>query len=90
MSEQDYQLVHPYFEVNALQSGSTGNHVHLRINSQNPDIVSVTVGGIRITTVRENWTRIYVLLSRIVTADELVRSFQAVTPGEWIETAVLP
>ena len=27
---------------------------------------------------------------RIVTADELVRSFQAVTPGEWIETAVLP
>ena len=89
MSEQDYQLVHPYFEVNA-QSASTGNHVHLHINSQTPDIVSVTVGGIRITTVRENWTRIYVLLSRIVTADELVRSFQAVTPGEWIETAVLP
>ena len=84
MSKQDYQLVHPYFEVNA-QSASTGNHVHLRINEQTPDIVSVTVGGIRITTVRENWTRIYVLLSRIVTAEELVRSFQAANPGEYVE-----
>lgn len=66
-----------------------GNHLRLHINSQNSDIVELTVGGIRITTVRENWTRLYVLLSRIVSADELVRSFQAVTPGEWTETAVV-
>ena len=61
----------------------------MHINSQNNDIVELTVDGITITTVRENWTRLYVLLSRIVTADELVRSFQAVTPGEWTETAVV-
>ena len=83
MSDQDYQLVHPYFEVNS-QSASVGNHIHLRINEQTPDIVALTVGGIRITTMRENWTRIYVLLSRIVTAEELVRSFQAANPGEYV------
>ncbi len=88
MSDQPYQLVHPYFEVNA-QSASAGNHISMRVNEQNPDIVALTVGGVRITTVRENWTRIYVLLARIVAADELVRSFQAVTPGEWTETAVV-
>lgn len=88
MSDQPYQLAHPYFEVNA-SSACMGNHLRLHINSQNSDIVELTVGGIRITTVRENWTRLYVLLSRIVSADELVRSFQAVTPGEWTETAVV-
>ena len=82
MSDQPYQLVHPYFEVRA-DSASAGNHVGLHINSRDTDIVELNVGGITITTVRENWTRIYVLLSRIVAADELVRSFQAVTPGEW-------
>lgn len=87
MSDQPYQLVHPYFEVNA-QSASTGNHLGLRINSRDSDIVELTVGGFRITTVRENWTRIYVLLSRIVAADELVRSFQAANPGEYVEVTV--
>jgi hypothetical protein len=55
----------------------------LHINSRDTDIVELNVGGITITTVRENWTRIYVLLSRIVSADELVRSFQAANPGEY-------
>ena len=83
MSDQPYQLAHPYFEVRA-DSASSGNHLRLHINSQKTDIVSLTVGGIDITTVRENWTRIYVLLSRIVTAEELVRSFQAANPGEYV------
>ena len=82
MSDQPYQLVHPYFEVRS-DSISLGNQLGLRINSQKTDIVTLTVGGIDITTVRENWTRIYVLLSRIVTAEELVRSFQAANPGEY-------
>lgn len=86
MSHQDYQLAHPYFEVNA-QSASLGNHLSMRINEKNHDIVALTVGGLRITTVRENWTRIYVLLARIVDADELVRSFKAATPGEWTEVS---
>jgi hypothetical protein len=84
VSDQPYQLIHPYFEVRA-DSASVGNHLRLHINSQNNDIVELTVGGITITTVRENWTRIYVLLSRIVTADELVRSFQAANPGKYVE-----
>ena len=88
MSDQPYQLAHPYFEVRA-DSTSYNRGISLHINSQNNDIVELTVDGITITTVRENWTRLYVLLSRIVTADELVRSFQAVTPGEWTETAVV-
>ena len=82
MSDQPYQLVHPYFEVRA-DSASSGNHIGLHINSRDTDIVELNVGGITITTVRANWTRIYVLLSRIVSADELVRSFQAANPGEY-------
>ena len=83
MSDQPYQLAHPYFEVRS-DSLSFGNKIGLRINSQATDIVKLSVGGIDITTTRENWTRIYVLLSRIVTADELVRSFQAANPGEYV------
>ena len=83
MSDQPYQLAHPYFEVRA-DSMSSNNDIALHINQQATDIVKLTVGGIDITTVRENWTRIYVLLSRIVTADELVRSFQAANPGEYV------
>ena len=83
MSDQPYQLAHPYFEVRA-DSASRGNHIGLHINSRDTDIVELNVGGISITTVRENWTRIYVLLSRVVTADELVRSFQAANPGEYV------
>jgi hypothetical protein len=86
VSDQPYQLAHPYFEVRA-DSASSGNHLVLHVNQKASDIVELNVGGITITTVRENWTRIYVLLARIVAADELVRSFQAVTPGEWTEVS---
>lgn len=82
------QLPEPIFEV--ISTPGPRPEVSMDINPQNPDMVTIVVGELEITTVRANWTRIYVLLARIVAADELIRSFQAVTPGEWIETAVLP
>jgi hypothetical protein len=43
--------------------------IRVDINKGDPDIISLVVGGFRITTVRDNWARIFGEFARVVTSE---------------------
>ena len=76
-------LPHPYFEVKTdAVPRRTG--IDFSVNHYDSEIVALAVNGITITTVRENWSAIYVLLSRIVGRYTVI--FDDITHEARIET----
>ena len=72
MSEQQpTELPSSYLSITCDAAPSDKLALRVRINDKDPDIITLIVGGMRISTVRENWARIFNEFAATVT-DEIV------------------
>lgn len=67
---QPTELVSTFLTVTAEAfANPRQKQISVDINRQTPDIISLVVGGFRITTVRDNWARIFNEFARVVTSE---------------------
>lgn len=72
-TSESTQLVSNFFmvSVNDLFASPKRNDIEVDINPDNRDIISLVIAGLRITTDRDNWAKIFNEFARVCTAEVL-------------------